>query len=103
MTNTESATEPSGSDGKESACNARDLGSISGSGGSPGKGNGYPLQILAWRIPWTEELAGRKEWGTDTTERLTLSLSLGRQNLPGGGLGVDVTQTARESIRETRS
>ena len=55
MTNTESATEPSGSDGKESACNARDLGSISGSGRSPGKGNGYPLQILAWRIPWMEK------------------------------------------------
>ena len=55
MTNTESATEPSGSDGKESACDARDLGSIPGSGRSPEKGNGYPLQILAWRIPWTEE------------------------------------------------
>ena len=22
---------------------------------SPGEGNGYPLGILAWRIPWTEE------------------------------------------------
>ena len=29
---------------KESACNAGDLGSIPGSGRSPGKGNGYPLQ-----------------------------------------------------------
>ena len=35
---------PGGSDGKESACNARDPGSIAGSGKSPGKGNGYPLQ-----------------------------------------------------------
>ena len=34
---------PGGSDGKESACNAGDLGSISGSGRSPGEGNGYPL------------------------------------------------------------
>ena len=33
-----------GSDGKESACNARDLGSIPGSGRSPGEGNGYPFQ-----------------------------------------------------------
>ena len=32
------------SDGKESACNAEDPGSIPGSGRSPGKGNGYPLQ-----------------------------------------------------------
>ena len=32
-----------GSDGKESACNARDLGSIPGLGKSPGEGNGNPL------------------------------------------------------------
>ena len=32
-----------GSDGKESACNAGDLGSIPGLGRSPGEGNGYPL------------------------------------------------------------
>ena len=30
--------------GKESACNAGDLGSIPGSGRSPGEGIGYPLQ-----------------------------------------------------------
>ena len=35
---------PGGSDGKESACNAGDSGSFPGSGGSTGKGNGYPLQ-----------------------------------------------------------
>ena len=34
---------PGGSDGKESACNAGDLGSIPGLGKSPGEGNGYPL------------------------------------------------------------
>ena len=34
---------PGGSDGKESACNAGDLGLIPGSGRSPGEGNGYPL------------------------------------------------------------
>ena len=32
-----------GSDGKESACNAGDPGSIPGSGKSPGERNGYPL------------------------------------------------------------
>ena len=32
-----------GSDGKESACSAEDLGSIPGSGRSPGEGNGNPL------------------------------------------------------------
>ena len=35
---------PGGSDGKESACIAKDLGSIPGSGASPVKGNGSPLQ-----------------------------------------------------------
>ena len=35
---------PSGSDGKESACNGGDLGSIPGSRRSPGEGNGYLLQ-----------------------------------------------------------
>ena len=35
---------PCGSAGKESACNAEDLGLITGLGGSPGKGKGYPLQ-----------------------------------------------------------
>ena len=35
---------PGGSDGKESAYNAGDLGLILGSGRYPGEGNGYPLQ-----------------------------------------------------------
>ena len=35
---------PGGSGGKESACNAGDLGLIPGPGRSPGGGNGDPLQ-----------------------------------------------------------
>ena len=35
---------PGGSDGKESACDAGDPGSIPGSGRSPGEANGNPLQ-----------------------------------------------------------
>ena len=35
---------PDGSVSKESACNAGELGSIPGSGGSPGEGNDNPLQ-----------------------------------------------------------
>ena len=34
---------PGGSAGKESTCNAEDLGSIPGLGRSPGEGKGYPL------------------------------------------------------------
>ena len=36
--------QPGGSDGKESACSARDPGSVPGLGRTPGEGNGYPLQ-----------------------------------------------------------
>ena len=42
---------PGGSDIKESACNAGDLGSIPGLGRFPGEGNGYHSSILAWKIP----------------------------------------------------
>ena len=43
---------PGGSDGKESAaCNAEDLGSIPGLGGSPGEGNRYPLQYSCLENP----------------------------------------------------
>ena len=45
---------PCGSVGKESAFNERDSSSFPGLGRSPGEGNSYPLQYLAWRIPWTE-------------------------------------------------
>ena len=42
---------PGGSDGKESACNVGDLGSIPGSGRSPGEEIGYPLQYSCLGIP----------------------------------------------------
>ena len=48
---------PGGSDSKESACSAGDLGSIPGEGESSGEGNGSS-SILVWRIPWTEEPGG---------------------------------------------
>ena len=35
---------PGSSDGKESACNVGDLGSVPGLGRSPQEGNGYPFQ-----------------------------------------------------------
>ena len=46
---------PDGADGKMSAYNAGDPGSIPGSGRSPAEGNGNPLYSLAWKIPWMEE------------------------------------------------
>jgi len=42
---------PCGSAGNESACNAGDLGSISGLGRSAGEGKGYPLQYSGLENP----------------------------------------------------
>ena len=42
---------PDGSDGKASAYNVRDLGSIPGSERSPGEGNGNPLQCSCLENP----------------------------------------------------
>ena len=44
-------TFPGGSDGKELACNAGDPGLISGSGRSPGEGNGNPLPYSCLENP----------------------------------------------------
>ena len=45
---------PGGSDGKESACNAGDLGSIPGLGRSSGGGNPPSPVFLPGESPWTE-------------------------------------------------
>ena len=65
-----------GTDGKESACSARDPGLIPGSGRSPGEGKGYPLQYSGLEIPWTEIQSMESPWGhkvSNRTEQLTLS------------------------------
>ena len=51
--NKQAVMMPGGSDGKESACSAGDLGSIPGLGRSQGsqKGTAINFSILAWRIP----------------------------------------------------
>ena len=63
---------PGGSDGKASAYNARDPGSIPGSGISPGEGNGNPLQYTCLENPMNGGTwLGYSPWGckeSDTTE-----------------------------------
>ena len=65
---------PGGSEGKVSACNAGDLGSIPGSGRSPGEGNGNPLQYSYLENPMDGQPGGYSPWGHKefyTTKRLT--------------------------------
>ena len=62
---------PESSVGKESTCNAGDLGSIPGLGRSPGERKGYPLQYSGLENSMDSSPRGRKE--SDTTERLSLS------------------------------
>ena len=49
---------PGASDGKESACNAGDMGLIPRSEDLLEKGIATHSSILAWRIPWAEEPGG---------------------------------------------
>ena len=58
-----------GSDGKESACSAGDLGSIPGLGRSPGEGNDNPIQYSCleksmYRGAWWATVHGVSESGT---------------------------------------
>ena len=65
---------PGDSDGKESAYNAGDLGSIPGSRRSPGEGNGNQLQFLPGERHGQRSLVGYSPWGCkdlDTIEEVT--------------------------------
>ena len=48
---------------KNLSANTGDGGSILGLGRSPGEGNRIHPNILAWAIPWTEELGFYSPWG----------------------------------------
>ena len=68
---------PCGSDGKDSACNVGDLGSIPGSGRFPGRGHGNPLQYSCLENPmdrgaWWATVHGSTE--SDTTEHFHMQL-----------------------------
>ena len=58
---------PGGSDGKASAYNTGDPGSIPGSEGSPGEGNGNSTPVLLpGKIPWTEDPGRLQSMGSQS-------------------------------------
>ena len=70
---------PGGSDGKASACNVGDPGSIPGLGRSPGEGNGHPLQYSCLENPmdggaWWATVHGFGKSRTRLSHFTTLSL-----------------------------
>ena len=68
---------PGGSDGKETACNAGNLGLTPGLGRSPGGGHGNPFQYSCLENPHGQRsLAGSSPWGckeSDTAKQLPLT------------------------------
>ena len=79
---------PGGSNGKGSACNAGDMGSIPGFGHPLEKGMATHSSILAWRVPWTEEPGRlqpmesqriRQDWKTNTFTSLSCILTCSYQ------------------------
>ena len=64
---------PGGSDGKESDCNAGDLGLIPGSGRSPGGGHDNSLQYSCLENPHGQRsLAGYSPWGRKESDMAEL-------------------------------
>ena len=70
---------PYGSDGKKSTCSVGDLGSIPGSGKSPGGGNGNSLQYSCLENPmdrgvWQATVHGVSKNGTQLSDFTSHSL-----------------------------
>ena len=63
---------PGGSDGKESACNVGDLGSIPGLGRSLGGGHGNALQYSSLENPWIEQPGGLQSTGCKELDTILL-------------------------------
>ena len=67
---------------KVSACNAGDLGSIPGSGSSPGEGDGHPLQCSCLENPMDrEEPGGLQSMGSRRATSLSVlpTVTIGSQ------------------------
>ena len=98
---------PCGSDGKEYACSAGDLGLVTGLGRSPGGGHGDPLQYSCLENPHRQRcLVSYSPWGhkeSDRSEQSEHSTVKGRalRVRCGGGLW-DVFANANQEMASDR-
>ena len=88
---------PSGSEVKASVCNAGDLGSIPGSGRSPGEGNSNPLQYSGLENPmdggaWRATVYRVAKSRTRLSDFTSLNDDLnGKEIKKTGGTGICIT------------
>ena len=73
---------PCGSDNKETICNVGDLGLIPGSGISPGKGNGNPLQYSCLRNPMDRGACQATVHGITESQTQLTYFTLSSNSLP---------------------
>ena len=88
---------PGGSDGKVSAYNTGDPGSIPGLGRSPGEEMATHSSIPAWRIPGTEEPGRLQSMGSQRVARDTTERPLLQQLLFGEGNGTPFQYSCLEN------
>ena len=84
---------PTGSAVKNLPAYAGVMGLIPGWGRSPGEGMATHSSILAWEIPWTEELGGPLSMGSqrvghDLVTKQTLTVYRGCSQFPSGSMEI---------------
>ena len=60
--------------------NKRDAGLSPGMGRPPAEGNGNPLHILAWEIPWIEEPGGLQSMGSQRIRHILVTKQRSKSN-----------------------
>ena len=81
---------------KDSTCNAGDSDSTPGSGGFPWRRKWQPTRILAWEIPWTEELGRLQSIGSP---RVRHDLATKQQTPPVGQTPGEETGSGTQQTR----
>ena len=96
---------PGGSDGKESTCNAGDTGLIPGSGRSPGRGHGNPVQYSCLENPMD-----RGDWWTTVhsvakslTQLKQLSMHIRKADTMGRAEQKERTESAKHRRKSRRA